>query len=399
MEQPPLQTNSEEGQPVNASFRTLKELIAFVNGRSVQETIGGGDAGYAESLPFPFLALVGQYEMKMALLLALINPAIGGVLLVGPRGTGKTTAVRSLQDLLPTALRSTCYYGCLPDDIESGGIDAVCPDCAKKYGEGNPLTAMDRVRLIELPLNSSLEDIIGSLDERAVIHERMRLKRGLLSQADHNILYIDEVNLLSDEIVNAILDAAAQGIYTVHRGPISATYRARFTFIGSMNPEEGNLRSQILDRFGLRVILHGLTDPEERIEAYKRVNAFLKNPRQIISQYQYETGLVFAEVQQARELLQSVQIPEPVARIGVALIQKLHIDLLRAEITLFEAARAYAAADGRIQVQARDIREVSMMCLRMRQSKFMDEYFSRIDLEQKDFDSVLDDIIPSGSEQ
>jgi magnesium chelatase subunit I len=223
----------------------------------------------------------------------------------------------------------------------------------------------------------------------------MRLKRGLLAQADRNILYVDEVNLLSNEIVNAILDAAAQGTYSVHRGPISATYRARFTFIGSMNPEEGNLRSQILDRFGLRVIVRGLTDPRERIEAYRRVNAYLKNPRQTISQYGYETGLVCAEIQQARVLLHSVQIPEPIARLGIALIQKLHIDSLRAEITLFEAARAYAAADGRTQVRITDLRVVSQMCLRMRRSKFMDEYFSRIDIEEKDLDTVLNDIIPS----
>ncbi len=131
-----------------------------------------------EVLPFPFLALVGQQEMKLALLLALINPNIGGVLLVGPRGTGKTTAVRSLVDLLPKSPRSLCYYGCMPEDIETGGIDAVCPDCAKKYGIGDPLAVMDRVRLIELPLNSQIDDVVGGLSDRAALHDRMRLKRG-----------------------------------------------------------------------------------------------------------------------------------------------------------------------------------------------------------------------------
>jgi magnesium chelatase subunit I len=395
MVQSPDQSTPEENLPGKPSFRTLKELIDFASGKSIQDISSGGDAGFAESLPFPFLALVGQTEMKMALVLALINPTIGGVLLIGPRGTGKTTAVRSILDLLPTGLRSTCFYGCLPEDIENGGIDAVCPDCAKKYGEGVPFATMDRVRLVELPLNSKLDDIIGSLDDRALDHERLRLKRGLLALADRNILYVDEVNLLSDEIVNAILDAAAQGTYTIHRGPISATYRARFTLIGSMNPEEGNLRSQILDRFGFRVIVRGLSDPSERMEAYRRVNAYVHNPRQTISQYSFETGLALSEIQAARQLLPTVQIPESVVKQGIALIQELNIDSLRAEITLFEAARAYAAADIRSQVCIQDLRIVSQMCLRMRRSKFMDEYFSRLDLEEDDLQASVNEVIPS----
>lgn len=197
-------------------------------------------------------------DMKLSLLLGLINPAIGGVLLIGPRGTGKSTAVRSLVDLMPQVPRSLCHYGCLPEDIESGGLDAVCPDCARKYGEGEPLALMDNVRLIELPLNARLDDVIGGINERSVTHERVRLRRGILAQADRNILYVDEVNLLADEVVDAILDAVAQGSYTVRRGPLSAAYRSRFVLIGSMNPEEGHLRPQILDRFGLRVVVHGL---------------------------------------------------------------------------------------------------------------------------------------------
>ncbi len=161
-----------------------------------------------------------------------------------------------------------------------GGIDAVCPDCAKKYAEGKPLSALDRVRLIELPLKSQLEDVVGGIDERlALSHERLRIRRGILAQADRNLLYIDEINLLANHIVDAILDAAAQGSYTVRRGPISATYHARFILVGSMNPEEGGLRPQILDRFGLRVIVRGLDDLSETLEAYRRVQAYLANPR------------------------------------------------------------------------------------------------------------------------
>src|SRR5512143_3425944 len=153
-------------QPVGV--RSLRELIERVAGRGLGPLGELGDAGVAEALPFPFLAIVGQLEMKLALLLALVNPAIGGVLLIGPRGAGKTTAVRSLVDLLPKAPRSLCYYGCTPEDIETGGIDAVCPDCAQKFAKGEPLTRIDRVRLVELPLNSHLEDVVGGIDERAV---------------------------------------------------------------------------------------------------------------------------------------------------------------------------------------------------------------------------------------
>src|SRR5664280_132422 len=222
--EPPTE-ETEPKERVAHPFRTLHDLVDFVSGKSLPAN-SAEEVGLAESLPFPFLAIVGQQEMKLALLLGLINPSIGGILLVGPRGTAKTTSVRSLLDILPKVERSLCYYGCLPEDIESGGIDAVCPDCAKKYAEGQPLVAPDRVRLVELPLNSRLEDVVGGIDERAAVHERLRVRRGILAQADRNLLYIDEINLLSDDIVDAILDAAAQGSYTVRRGPVSATYRA-----------------------------------------------------------------------------------------------------------------------------------------------------------------------------
>ncbi|HEX9387217.1 MAG TPA: hypothetical protein VF918_12920, partial [Anaerolineales bacterium] len=208
MTEPELTQPEEKPEPkerVAHSFRNLRELVDFVAGKSVPSLVPE-EGRVTEALPFPFLAIVGQQEMKLALLLGLINPNIGGILLIGPRGTAKTTAVRSLLDLLPQVERSTCPYGCLPEDIESGGINAVCPDCAKKYGEGQPLTAPDRVRLIELPLNAKIEDVVGGIDERAAIHERMRIRRGILAQADRNLLYIDEINLLDDDIVDSILD-------------------------------------------------------------------------------------------------------------------------------------------------------------------------------------------------
>jgi len=375
---------------VPVRIRSLRELIERVSGKNERPYTEEGDAGIVESLPFPFLALVGQPEMKLALMLGLINPSVGGILLIGPRGTGKTTAVRSLVDLLPQTPHSLCYYGCMPEDIETGGLDAVCPECARKYGLGQPLGVMDQVRLVELPLNARLDDVVGGLDERAVIHERLRLRRGILSQADRNLLYIDEVNLLSDEVVDSILDAAAQGNYTVRRGPVSATYRARFVLIGSMNPEEGRLRPQIMDRFGLRVIVRGLTNVAERLEVYRRVQAYQQRPRQLVHAYAEDMMVARAEIQIARDLLPKIVVPDHVAYQGLALINGLQIDSSRAEITLFEAARAYTAADGRTEVSVDDLRSVAPMVLRQRRSSFMTKFFANHATNEAELNTTIE---------
>jgi len=383
----------EPKERVAHPFRSLRELVDHISGRRIPP-LSTGEGGMTEALPFPFLAIVGQREMKLALLLGLINPAIGGILLVGPRGTAKTTAVRSLLDILPGVERSLCHYGCLPEDLVYGGIDAICPDCARKYAEGQPLTAPDRVRLIELPLNATLENVVGGIDEssldgQATGRDRSHIRRGILAQADRNLLYIDEINLLADEIVDAILDAAAQGSYTVRRGTVSATYHARFLLIGSMNPEEGKLRPQILDRFGLRVLVRGLQQPSERLEAYRRVHAYLTNPRAVTASFSEEMSAATQEIQLARQRLSKVSIPDKVAKPAIQLIQKLGIDSLRAEITWFEAARSHAAADGRTVVTSADLQSIALMALRMRRSQFMTEYFSDQQAEEDQLSNLL----------
>ncbi len=373
---------------------SLKALIEQASAQRFLRIESPEPRSLAEPTPYPFLALVGQREMKLALLLTLINPGLSGVLLVGPRGTGKTTAVRSLSDLLPIVNRSACQYGCLPEDIETGGIDAVCPDCAKKYGEGQPLTYPDPVRLVELPLHARLEDVVGGLDERAAQHNRMALQRGLLSHADQNLLYVDEVNLLPNTIVDAILDASAQGIYTVRRGPLAATYRARFVLIGSLNPEEGRLRPQILDRFGLRLIVHGLGDPADRLEAYHRVRAYLASPQATIAAYADQTLAARAEIQAARQRLPQVRLSPAAEQAGLDLVRRLEIDSLRAELTLFEAARAVAAADDRDTATPADVREVAPMALRLRRSTFMQDYFNAQQGEEREISELLDAVAP-----
>jgi magnesium chelatase subunit I len=334
------------------------------------------DQGVAEVEPFPFLAIIGQPEMKLALALALINPYIGGVLLIGSRGTAKTTAARSLTDLLPRLRRSVCAHGCTEEMVEKEGMSGICKDCAVRIGYGQPLTIEDRVRIFELPLNARLEDVVGGINERVALEQqRVRLDRGILAQADGHILYIDEVNLLDDAVTDAILDAAAQGFYTIRRGPASLRYRARFVLIGSMNPEEGRLRPQLMDRFGLRAVVRGLPDADARYQAYQQALLYKQNPESLAAVYADQTLALAEEIQLARERLPAVIISDEARSLGLRLIEQSQIDSNRAEITLFEAARANAAADEREEVIAADIEAVTLLALRQRHSQQLADFF------------------------
>lgn len=355
------------------------------------------DLGLAEHRPFPYLAIVGQIEMRTALLLSVINPAVGGVLLIGPRGTGKTTAVRSITGILPHIEVSDCDDGVLPEDLENlDEEDAkyLYPQCYEQWKRGEPISHFEPVRLVELPLNARIEDVVGGVNERAAVHRNIvKIERGILSRADNNILYVDEVNLLDDQIVDVILDAAAQGSYTVRRGAVVGTYRSRFVLVGSMNPEEGRLRPQILDRFGLRINVRGLMNPEDRAEIYQRVRAYRRNPTRFIREWEAETAATEEDVIVARELLKKTDISKEALKIGLELVQRLEIDSHRAEYTLFEAARAYAAADGRIETTPMDIKSVASMALRQRKSEFMNNFFVRQAEEDQQIDQMLAELV------
>ena len=355
------------------------------------------DLGLAEHRPFPFLAIVGQIEMRTALLLSVINPAIGGVLLIGPRGTGKTTAVRSITGILPHTEVSDCEEGILPEDLETLDTEDaknLYPDCYDKWQRGESISHFESVRLVELPLNAGVEDVVGGKNERAATHRNVvRVERGILSRADNNILYVDEVNLLDDQIVDVILDAAAQGSFTVRRGVVAGTYRSRFVLVGSMNPEEGKLRPQILDRFGLRVNVRGLMSPEDRAEIYNRVRSYRHNPTFFIRQWEVEMANAQDEVAIARELLKETEISKDALDIGLKLVQELKIDSHRAEYTMFEAARAYCAADNRTEVTVEDIRAVAPMALRQRQSEFMTQFFEKESLEDENIRKIINEIM------
>jgi magnesium chelatase subunit I len=327
--------------------------------------------------------------MKTALLLNVINPAVGGVLLIGPRGTGKTTSVRGLVDLMPPVRRSLCPYGCEEEAAETWGMDAVCSECATKMARGEELTGLERMRLIELPLNARLEDVIGGINERVAVEQRkVRLERGILAHAHRNLLYIDEANLLNDVIVDAILDAAAQGRVTVRRGPLSAIYPSSFTLVGSMNPEEGALRPQIQDRFGLRVLVRALEAPEERLEVYRRVRAFREHPNWLIAALADDTVSFSDEIERARDLLFRVELTPGAEKLALKMVQEMEISSHRAEITTLEAARAYAAADGRDLATENDVAAVAPMALRQRRSRFMREYFDAARKEEARLEEI-----------
>jgi magnesium chelatase subunit I len=374
-------------------------LLRILNQAGARRVLSAqpADLGLADIRPYPFLAVVGQMEMRVALMLSIINPAVGGVLLIGPRGTGKTTAVRSLTGLLPDIEVSDCEDGALPSELQNEVAKALYPDCYEKFHAGESISHYEPVKLVELPLNARLEDVVGGINERiAVQQNRVRLERGILARADNNLLYIDEVNLLNDEIVDAILDAAAQGSYTVRRGAMAGTYRSRFVLIGSMNPEEGRLRPQIMDRFGLRVNVRGLTTRDERLEVYRRVRQYRLHPTTFIHQWEMATATAREEIMLARELLKEITLADDAINVGLALVHDLDIDSHRAEYTMFEAARAYAAADGRDVASVQDIRQVAPMALRQRRSEFMVNFFESQRDEDEQIRQRIDALLGGG---
>jgi magnesium chelatase subunit I len=322
-------------------------------------------------LPFPLLALVGQPELKTALLLGLINPQVGGVLLSGPYGVGKTTAVRSLLDLMPLVERT--------DDDDAGELR----------------TYVERMRLVELPLNARLEDVVGGVNERVALEQqRVMLEAGILARAHRNLLYVDEINLLDAAVVDAILDAAAQGRTLVRRGAMVRLYPAQFFLIGSMNPEEGSLRPQILDRFGLRVWVSSLDDPQARLEVYRRAQAFRADPALFRRAYAAETAALAEEIESARAILPHVRVPPELEVLALRLVQDLRVPSHRAEIALLEAARARAAADFRTSVNADDLRTIAPLALRQRQSAMIDTYAQQIAAERTMIEHAFDQIAP-----
>ena len=375
------------------SVRSLRELIQRATGRAGdREALE--DAGLAEVHPFPFLALVGMEQVQQALMLAVINPRVGGVLLLGPTGVGKTTAVRSLVGVLPQVPRSLCYYGCLPEDIEEGGLEAVCAACAEKHRRGEPLAVMEPARLLEIPYPVEPEEVWGTLDERAARKGRHRLRRGLLGLADRQVLFVDEITRYPREIQEAVVEAASQGYYTLSRGGLTAVYRSQFVLVATLNPDRGRLPFHVLDRFGLRIPMKALEDPDARVLLWERLHAWRRSPRAFMASFEATTAALRQEIQAARDRLPRVRVPPEMVRRVTRLASLLELPSLRAELALLEAARAHAAAEAREEVQDADVRAVAPLVLALRRPEEAEVYFEAQEVDFASLQQALQEIFP-----
>ena len=317
---------------------------------------------------FPFSAIVGQDEMKLAILIAAVDPRIGGVLVFGDRGTGKSTAVRALAALLPK-MRAVigCRYGCDPADVASS-----CEDCAAiRVDRSNTRAALKShlvaVPVVDLPLGATEDRVVGALDlERALSQGIKAFEPGLLARANRGFLYIDEVNLLEDHLVDLLIDVAASGENVVEREGLSVRHPARFVLVGSGNPEEGELRPQLLDRFGLSVEVKTPVDLPSRVEVVRRRDAFEREPMAFAEKWKKEDERVRKKIVAGRGRLHDVNVSESARARAAQLCMALGTDGLRGDLTLIRAARALAALQGDADVGDHHLRRVAAPALRHR---------------------------------
>lgn len=316
---------------------------------------------------FPFTAIVGQEEMKLALLLNVIDPKIGGVMIMGDRGTGKSTTIRALADVLPEI---DVVAG---DPFNSHPTDpSLMGDLVKQQLEaGEPIqTVKKKVTMIDLPLGATEDRVCGTIDiERALSEGVKAFEPGLLAQANRGILYVDEVNLLDDHLVDVLLDSAASGWNTVEREGISIRHPARFVLVGSGNPEEGELRPQLLDRFGLHAEIRTVKDPTLRVEIVEQRSTFDQDPDTFLENYKSQQDELQQKLIAAQTLLPSVTIDHDLKIKISQVCSELDVDGLRGDIVTNRTAKALAALEGRTEVTVDDIRRVIVMALRHRLRK------------------------------
>ena len=310
---------------------------------------------------FPFTALVGQERMKRALLLNAINPRLGGVLIRGEKGTAKSTAARALAALLPPlSVVAGCPFSCDPDQQE-----ALCDGCAARRAAGEDLGRAERpARVVDLPVGATEDRVVGTLDlERAIGHGERRFEPGLLAQANRGILYVDEVNLLGDHLVDVLLDAAAMGRNVVEREGVAAAHPAVFVLVGTMNPEEGDLRPQLLDRFALAVEVAGMPNPDERAEVVRRRIAYEADPVVFGEEWAAVEQATRERVNAARALLPRVRVDDTMLRLITSICAEAGVDGMRGDLVMYKAAATLAADAGHIVVTVDDVREAAELAL------------------------------------
>ncbi|MFD5132805.1 putative cobaltochelatase [Streptomyces olindensis] len=338
------------------------------------------------TIPFPFTAVVGQDDLRLALLLNAVSPAVGGVLVRGEKGTAKSTAVRALSALLPEVpVVPGCRFSCDPASPDPG-----CPDGPHETGGGVERPA----RMVELPVGASEDRLVGALDiERALSEGVKAFEPGLLADAHRGILYVDEVNLLHDHLVDLLLDAAAMGASYVEREGVSVRHAARFLLVGTMNPEEGELRPQLLDRFGLTVEVAASREPDQRVEVVRRRLAYDDDPAAFAARWAEDEAEVRARIVAARELLPSVRLGDGALRQIAATCAAFEVDGMRADIVMARTATALAAWAGRTDVLAEDVRQAALLALPHRRRR---NPFDAPGLDEDKLDETLEEF--GGSE-
>ncbi|MEL6869816.1 MAG: magnesium chelatase ATPase subunit I [Pseudomonadota bacterium] len=311
---------------------------------------------------FPFTAIVGQEQMKQAMLIAAVDASVGGVLVFGDRGTGKSTAVRALAALLPKmAVVPGCAYNADPQRKDCG-----CDVC-KRFARSDDAPKQAAVPVVDMPLGVTEDRVVGALDlERALAHGEKSFEPGLLARANRGFLYIDEVNLLEDHLVDLLLDVAASGENLVEREGLSVRHPAKFVLVGSGNPEEGELRPQLLDRFGVSVDVKTPTDINDRIEVIRRRDDFEQDPAAFRRRWARKESAVRKRLASARDNIHNMRVPDNVLHAAATLCLALGTDGLRGELTLIRAARAQAALDGDKTVTTAHLQAVATLALRHR---------------------------------
>jgi magnesium chelatase subunit D len=331
---------------------------------------------------FPFAALVGQERLKQALILNAVNPLIGGVLIRGEKGTAKSTAARGLAELLPPmAVVAGCPFHCDPEKLE-----LMCDACRQRQAQGEVLPRRQRpMPVVDLPLGTTEDRLLGTIDlERAIKSGEKHFEPGLLAAANRGILYVDEVNLLDDHLVDVLLDAAAMGVNVVEREGISFAHPALFILVGTMNPEEGELRPQLLDRFGLCVEVTGLHHLQARMDVVQRRLAFEADPEGFAARWLKEQEIIRQAILAARERLPQVSFGEDILRLITAICLDQGVDGHRADIFMLKVAQTLAAYRGRPEVADADVREAAALVLphRLRRQPFSDTEMDQTKLEE-----------------